>query len=147
MNAEELLYDLETRGVHVRERQGSVVATPANLVKPADVAALRTLKPHVLAHLRGQALGTAWSRVSLHELDHVLEIAVPWCDLNLILAPGCRLARDLRARDPKPGRVWCVCEVLDLLLAGVPPEDAQKIGEAKLMLGGTVVGVSTRSAT
>jgi hypothetical protein len=139
VNAAELLADLKARGVRVRERGGAVVLAPANLVRPAELDALRTLKQEVLACLRGQALGTDWSLVSLYQLDRVLEIAVPWADMPLILAPGCRLARELRARDPKPGRVWCTCEVLDLLLSGVTAEDAQKLAEAKLLFNATVV--------
>ena len=93
------------------------------------------------AVLRGRALSVDWDRVSLYRLDKVLEVAVPWADVPLILAPGCRSARELRDRDQKPGRVWCTCEVLDLLLTNVPCEDARKIGEAKLVFGGTVAGV------
>jgi hypothetical protein len=141
VKAAELVYDLEARGVDVRERDGDVVITPAKLVRPAELDALRTLKPHVLAYLRGKTLGTDWSRVSLWELDRVFEIAVPWADVPIILAPGCRIARELRAREVKPGRVWCVCEVLDTLLSGVAAEDARKVADAKLAFGGTIQGV------
>jgi hypothetical protein len=37
--------------------------------------------------------------------------------------------------------VWCVCEVLDLLLTGVPPEDARKVAEARLLFDGRSVTV------
>jgi hypothetical protein len=138
VNAAELLHDLEARGVRVREREGAVVLAPAKLARPADLNALRAHKAAVLLILRTRALGTDWSRVSLQELDRVLEVAVPWSDLSLILAPGCRVARELRDRDPKPGRVWCVCEVIDLLLAAVTPGDARTIAEAKLDFAGSV---------
>lgn len=74
----------------------------------------------------------------------MLEIAVPWSDVPLILAPGCRIARELRERDSRPGRVWCVCEALDLLLTGVTPQDARKVGEARLLFNGHSVRVSER---
>ncbi len=103
-------------------------------------------KAAVLALLReGKArsiAGADWTRVSLSALDRVLEVAVPWADVPLILAPGCRVARELRERDSKPGRVWCVCEALDLLYAGVTPQDARKVGEARLLFDGHTVRVS-----
>ena len=37
--------------------------------------------------------------------------------------------------------VWCVCEVLELLLSGVTPDDARKIGEARLNFDADLVGV------
>ena len=141
MNAVKLLYELEARGVRVREQEGAVVIAPANLVSAAELKALRTLKPLVLAYLRGRALGTGWARVSLWQLDRVLEIAVPWVDVPIILAPGCRIADNLRARESLPGRVWCVCEVLDLLLSGITPEDARRVGDTKMVFGGTCQSV------
>ncbi len=142
MTAAELIADLEARGAHVRERAGALAVSPAGVLQDAEREALRAHKAAVLALLRERqartVAGTDWSRVSLYTLDRVLEVAVPWSDVPLILAPGCRIARELRERDPKPGRVWCVCEVL--LLTGVTPDDARKVAEAKLMFGGAVVG-------
>ena len=81
--------------------------------------------------------------MSLPALDRVLEVAVPWADLPLIVAPGCRIARELRDREARPGRVWCVCEALDLLLTGVKPEDARKVAEARLTLDAPAVRVTS----
>jgi hypothetical protein len=72
----------------------------------------------------------------------VLELAVPWSDVRLLIAPGCRTARELRATDPRPGRVWCACEVLDLLFSGVAPEDARKITEERVTFDATLAGTT-----
>jgi len=140
VTAAALVEALEARGARLSERDGDLVVKPRGILQEADREVLRAHKAAVLAVLRARALGTDWSRVSLYQLDRVLEVAVPWTDVPLILAPGCRLARELRDRDPRPGRVWCTCEVLDLLLSGVTPENARKVAEAKLGLGGAVVG-------
>lgn len=66
---------------------------------------------------------------------------MPWSDVRLVLAPGCRVARELRAQEAKPGRVWCTCEILDLLLSGVAPDDARKIAETRLTFDATLAGV------
>jgi hypothetical protein len=141
-----LLDALEARGIRLRP-DGDRLAyeAPPGVLKEAEREALRAHKAAVLDLLRERRAraapaGTDWRRVRLADLHHVLEIAVPWTDVPLILAPGCRVARELRARDPKAGRVWCTCEVLDLLLTGVTPEDARKIAEAKLLFNGAVVG-------
>lgn len=68
-------------------------------------------------------------------------MAVPWSDLRLVIAPGCRIARELRATEPKPGRVWCVCEVIDLLLSGVKPDDAGEIADTRIAFDATMAGV------
>lgn len=141
MTTDVLIAELEARGVTLRERAGRLIIRPAKAITPQETELLRQAKPDVLAYLRGRAIGMDWSKVSLWSLDKILEIVVPWSDVRLVVAPGCRLARELRAQDPKPGRVWCVCEVLDLLLSGVTPADARKIGEAKLALDGNVTGV------
>ena len=135
-----LVASLEARGAHLLVDGVDLVVRPAAAVTPEDVKNLKKLKAEVLSVLRSRDLSADWSKVNLHQLDRVLEVAVPWCDVPLILAPGCRIARDLRARDLKPGRVWCTCEVLDLLLTGVMPEDTRRIGETKLGFSGAVVG-------
>jgi len=146
VTAHDLISEAEARGLRLEARPGGVLhVAPRERLTPALREALRASKPDVLAVLRGRALGTDWSRVSLYQLNRVLEVAVPWADVPLILAPGCRIARELRARDPKPGRVWCVCEALDLLLAGVTPEDARKVGDARLLLDSQAVQVERRS--
>jgi hypothetical protein len=137
---------LLARGVRLAARGKLLdVDAPTGTLQDGDRAALREHKAAVLALLRerraSEAVTRDWRRVSLYQLDRVLEVAVPWSDVPLILAPGCRLARELRAQDPRPGRVWCVCEVLDLLLTGVTPEDARKVGEARLLFDGRSVTV------
>lgn len=145
MTAAGLLADLEARGARVTERAGALTVSPAVVLQDADRAALRAHKAAVLDLLRERRAravpaGTDWRRVRLTDLHHVLDIAVPWTDVPLILAPGCRIARELRALAPRPGRVWCVCEVLDLILSGVTPDDAPKIAEAKVLFTGAVLG-------
>lgn len=146
MTALALLADLEARGVTLRPAgQQIAFEAPVGAMRDADREAIRAHKAAVLVLLRAREArvvpGVDWSRVSLTQLDRVLEVAVPWADVPVILAPGCRIARELRARDSSPGRVWCVCEVWDLLLTGVKPEDARKVAEARLMFGGAVVSV------
>lgn len=149
MTVAELVSTIEARGIILREVRGGIGVRPARAVTATEIEVLKTLKSDVINYLRQrgarpEGINVDWSRVSLWQLDRVLEIAVPWADVPLILAPGCRIAHELRARDTKPGRVWCVCEALDLLLTNVPPDDARKIGEAKLMFGGAVVGAERR---
>ncbi len=132
MSALELLADLERRGVTVREDSGDLVLGPADALRGVDLDRVKAAKPDILAALKRRALGVDWTKASLYQLDRVLEVAVPWSDVRLVIAPGCRIARELRATDPKPGRVWCVCEVLYLLLTGVTPEDAGKIAETRI---------------
>ena len=140
--AEAVVAALEARGVKLRVDGAEIVARPASRVTPEDVAILKHAKSEVVSLLRGRDLGTDWTRVSLYQLDKVLEIEIPGWEVRMILAPGCRIARELRATDPKPGRVWCVCEVSDLLLSGVTPEDARKIAEARLMFDATLDGIT-----
>jgi hypothetical protein len=131
LRARGLYLELDGPALVIEAEEGAARMTPE------EREALKTLKPEVIAFLRGRTLGTDWTRVSLYQLDRVLEVSVPWSDVRLTIAPGCRLARELRARDQKPGRVWCTCEVLDLLLSGVTPEDARKVAQARLMFDGT----------
>ncbi len=142
MTAETLVARLEGRGLRLVRRGEIVAVRPAGQLKTDERAAMRRLRPEVVSLLRGRALGTDWTRVSLYQLDRVLEVAVPWSDVRLIIAPGCRIARELRATDPKPGRVWCVCEVSDLLLSGVNPEDARNIAETRLTFDATLDGIT-----
>jgi hypothetical protein len=141
LTAAQVVADLEARGVTVTERGGFIVLRPPEAVTSADVAILKASKAEVISVLRGRAIGTDWTTVNLWQLDKVLEVAVPWSDVRLLIAPGCRIARQLRATDPKPGRVWCSCEILDLLLSGVTPEDARKIAATRLDFDATLRGV------
>src|SRR5574341_839121 len=132
----DLLAALEARGVRLRANGDRLVyEAPAGALTDADREVLKAAKPAVLAYLRSQRASSTtdvnWSRVSLYQLDRALEVAVPWADVPLILAPGCRIARELRTQDPNPGRVCCVCEVLDLLLSGVTPADARALATAR----------------
>lgn len=136
---------LAARGATITAREdGALVITPRGVLQDADREALRAQKAAVVSLLRERQArtvsGVDWSRVSLYELDRVLEIGVPWADVPLILTPACRIAAELRSREPRPGRVWCVCEVIDLLLTGVRPEDARKVAEANLAFGGAAIG-------
>lgn len=79
---------------------------------------------------------------SLRALTENLEVVVPWSKVNLLIVPGCRKAKDLRSKDRHPGRVWCVCEVLDLLLTKVTPDDATAVAQAKLLFAGGVTRVT-----
>lgn len=151
MTPEIFIKSLEARGVKLRETSGGIGIRPARAVTATEIEVLKTLKSDVINYLRQrgarpEGINVDWSRVSLWQLDRVLEITVHWADVPLILAPGCRIARELRERDSKPGRVWCVCEALDLLLTNVPPDDARKIAEAKLLFGGNMAGVSLGAA-
>jgi hypothetical protein len=123
---------MEARGLHLVVDGADLVVTPAAEVTAEDMAVLKVAKPEVVAHLRSRTLGIDWTRVSLRQLDRVLEVAVPWSDAHLVIAPGCRVAREVRESDMKPGRVWCTCEIIDLLLSGVTPEDARKIADARI---------------
>lgn len=138
--AVEIVARLEARGARLTPQGDAVAVTPKSTLADADREAIRRHKADVLAILRGRDLGAEWAHVSLWQLDKVLEVAVPWCDVRLLLAPGCRVASELRQADSKPGRVWCVCEILDLLLTNAPPEDARKVAEAKLLMAGAVAG-------
>lgn len=143
MTPRELVTTLRAKGVRllVKGDRISYEAPPATLT-PVYREALVAMKPAILDLLRGEALDTDWTRVNLWNLDRILEVSVPWSDVRLLIAPGCRVARELRGSDPQPGRVWCVCEVLDLLLSGVKPEDARKIAKARITFDGTLTGVT-----
>lgn len=142
MTPEALLADIEARGIRVIERAGALVASPAGVLQDAEKQVLRAHKAAVVELIRERQAELLASvvRVPLRALTRVLEVAVPWCDVPLLIAPGCRVARELRQADAKPGRVWCVCEVLDLLLTNVSPGDARKVAEAKLLMDGAVAG-------
>lgn len=138
--AADLVTAIESRGIRLRERDGGIAARPAKAVTSTEREALAILREEVLAYLRGRTLGADWTKLSLYQLNCVLEVSVPWADASIILAPGCRIARELRATDTKPGRIWCSCEVIDLLLTGVGPADAQRIAQTKLTTNAAVVG-------
>ena len=142
----ELVRTIESRGVTLREKAGAVVARPAGKVTPAERAALGVHKEAVLTILRQrqaqEVLGIDWTRVELRNLDRILEVAVPWSDTHLLIVPGCKVAKELRASDPQPGRIWCVCEILDLLLTNVSPREAQSLAEARLMFDADLGGVA-----
>lgn len=144
MTAQELVAAVRAAGLRLEARPGDVLhVAPRDRLTPPLREALRAHKTAVLAVLRGRvnggARGADWTRVPLHALDRVLEVAVPWSDVRLVIAPGCRVARELRSQEPRPGRVWCACELADLLLSGVSPEDARKVAGARLAFDGTAV--------
>ncbi len=144
----ELVHGIEDRGGSLRLRKdGGIAIRPKGLVTPTELEVLTTLREVVVAYLCARRRGVDWSRVGLYQLDKVLEIEIPGWEVRMILAPGCRIARELRATDPKPGRVWCVCEVSDLLLSGVTPEDARKIAQTRLMFDATLDGVTRERAS
>lgn len=140
MTAGDFVIYMRNRGLCLVLLDGSLAIETEEGVAPMteeERSTLKALKPQIVTFLNG----VDWQRVSLYSLDRILEVSVPWSDVALLIAPGCRLARELRAQDPKPGRVWCVCEVLDLLLSGISPEDARRVAGARLALDGAVVGV------
>ena len=146
MTPEALLAAAEAQGLHLAPRQsGALYVSPSDLLTPELRGALKAQKPAIRSLLRDRALGTDWTRVGLWQLKRVLEVAVLWSNTRLVIAPGCKLAGELRATDPKPARIWCSCEVSDLLLSGVTPDDAQKIGEARLIFDATLDGITNTS--
>jgi hypothetical protein len=146
VTAHELLAAARAAGLRLEARPGDVLhVAPRHRLTPDLREALRAQKAAVLdaiRELQARTLaGVDWSRVSLIALDRVLEVAVPWSDVALIVAPGCRIARELREREPRPGRVWCACEALDLLLSRATPEDARRIADARLTFDGEAIRV------
>ena len=145
MTVPEFVRQLEGQGFRLRVQGSNLVINPARRVTSTIKETLAELGPEIARHLRhrqtSRVVEVDWSRVGLYQLDRVLEVAVPWSDVRLVIAPGCRLAREFRASDPKPGRVWCVCEVLNLLLSGVKPEEAQKIAETRIAFNAAMTGV------
>ena len=81
-----------------------------------------------------------FSKVDRLRSDETLEVVVPWLGVRLLIAPNCGVARELRAIDPRPGRVLCVCELPDLVPVGLPPEDARKRAAARIAFDDVVVG-------
>jgi hypothetical protein len=140
VTALEVATALGARGVRLFEQDGSLAFAPRSKVSQADREALIAHKPALLTLVRARV--TQAARVNVWSLDRILEVAVAWSDVRLLIAPGCRVARALRAADPKPGRVWCVCEVVDLLLSGVRPEDARTIAEARLTFDAGPAGIT-----
>lgn len=141
MTVKELVARVEARGAAVVARGDAVIVRPRGVLSEVERGAFQTRQGEILAHLRGRVFGADWTRVGLRALDRILEIEVPGWDLRLVLAPGCRVAREIRETDPKPGRVWCVCEILDLLTSGVSPEDARGVAEARITFDAEHQGV------
>jgi hypothetical protein len=137
------------------EQDGNLVITPRQALREDERAALREHKPAVLALLRERSTsGTDRARdpadvagVSLYRLDRIIEIAVPGLRETLFIVPGPAQARELEAEGIARGRIWDTAEVLDLLLAGVTPEDARRLVEAKITTGAVVVGARPLTRT
>jgi hypothetical protein len=141
MTPADLVETLEGRGVRLAERDGGRLSIrPVDRVRPEELEALRREKADVLALLRGRTLGIGWSHISTDHLNRVLELRIPGWDQSLIITPGCRVTRELRSRDPRPGQVWCMCEILDLILANVPPAAATKVTDSRPMFAQTIAG-------
>ena len=147
MTVSEFVTALEAEGFRIREQDGNLVINPARRVTSTMKETLTGMGREILVYLQERKSRADWSRVSLFQLDRVLEVAIPWSDVRLLIAPGCRIARELRAKDPKPGRVWCVCEVLDLLLSSVTPDDARKVAETRLLMDAKHMGVRGEGAS
>ena len=151
MTVPEFVRQLEGQGFRLRVQGSNLIINPARRVTSTIKETLAELGPEIARHLHHRqtprVVGVDWSRVGLYQLDRVLEVAVPWSDVRLVIVPGCKIARRLRATDPKPGRIWCVCEVSDLLLSGVTPEDARKIAATRLMFDATLDGVTRERAS
>lgn len=138
----DLVATAEAAGLVLTPRPGGALyVAPRERITPALREALRSAKAEVITYIMTRDFETDWTRVRLADLDRIIEVAVPWSDVNLIIAPGCRIADGLRATDSTPGRVWCVCEVLDLLLIKATPTEAREVAEAKITLGGRVTAV------
>jgi len=143
VTALELLRDLEARGVQLHLKPGDRFAyvAPEGALAESDLSALREHKGQVLGLLRARAEGTfeGVAGTSLWALDRVVEVEVPWHNETLFFSPGPGRTQQLEDEGISRGRVWCTCELLDLLLTGVTPEDARAIAEAKLAFGGATV--------
>jgi hypothetical protein len=131
VTAGELAAALGARGLRLHDDDGQLVAvSPRSKLTDDDREALRAHKAALLALVRSRTAQVV--QVNLWSLDRILEVAVPWSDARLLIAPGCRIARQLRAIDPTPGRVWCVCELADLVLSGVTEDGGRKTGETRI---------------
>jgi len=146
----DVIRGLEARGATVSvRRDGALTVRPKGVATPDEIEVLGRLRKEAVGYLFWTAgrtedliAGLDWSRAKLHDVNEaLLEISVPWSGVRLVIAPGCRIARELRASDLSPGRVWCACEVIDLLLSGVTPEDARAVAEARLALEAEHLGV------
>lgn len=150
MTVGEFVRQLERQGFRLREEDGHLVINPKQRVTPTLKETLTSRGLEIRDYLRERKarpnVGGDWSQLSLFGLDHVLEVVVPWSDIRLVLAPGCRVARELRDQDPHPGRVWCVCELADLLLSGVIPPDARAAVEARLVFDAEHAGAKRGGA-
>ena len=144
MTAVEIIANLEARGISLEldESCGFVIETNGPRPTPDDMVALRAEKDEIVDALRARQAAPATERplpepleMPLHKLTNILVLDVPWCAQPVYIAPGCGVARRL-ARGHGHGRVWCVCEVLDLLFSRISPSDARKIAEGKLMFDG-----------
>ena len=141
MRPEALISALESRGVSVTVDGEELVLRPARAVTAADVAALRERKAEILGLLRARDLGADWRAISLYEVDKIVELRIPGFETTLILCPGCRVAQELRKTDSQPGRIWCVCEVIDLVTSGVTPGDARAVAQARVLFDAQGTGV------
>jgi hypothetical protein len=143
MTPRELEVTLRERGIGLWLEAGRVVVeVDPDGARPTaeELRAVKAMQARLVTYMTARDHGIEYMHVSLYQLGRILEVAVPWSDVRLLIAPGCRIARELRASDPRPGRVWCVCEVLDLLLSGVTPEDARGMAEARTMFDATLAG-------
>lgn len=144
MTAAEVLSGFRRRGVKLWPAGDRLrYAAPEGLLTAADLAALAEVKMAVLELLKDEL--AALPAVRLGALNRVLEVAVPWAELPLLFVPGCRLAERLRATEARPGRVWCTCELRELLLTGLEPLEARLVAEAKVALDGRVAAVARGS--
>lgn len=144
MTASEVLSGLRRRGVKLWPAgQRLRYAAPEGLLTAADLAALAEAKAAVLELLEAE-LATL-PALRLAALDRVLEVAVPWAELPLLFVPSCRVAERLRASEASPGRVWCTCELRELLLTGLEPAEARAVAEAKAVLDGRLVAAARES--
>jgi hypothetical protein len=140
MTALEAIRQAEAVGVRLSvDGLGRLVAAPPGRL-PADVkAVLVAEKEAVLALLRPPVPGLdVLLRSSLWRLDRTLVCDVPGLGGQLFITPSCAEAKRLRATEPLPCAVLCVCRVLDLLLSGVDPAGARAAIEAALLFDAEV---------
>jgi hypothetical protein len=128
-------------GIRARASTGTVPDRIKDLVREHREALVEVLRADPEAGRRAADLLAAEVplpvilRTKITALDKILEVSVPWADQTLFLAPGCKVAARLSTEFGR-GRVWCVCELLDLVFSGIRGEDLKKVMDIKLTFDG-----------
>ena len=143
MQVDQLVRQLAAKGIDVVLLGGDVVLEVEGEARPTpeEKEMVREQREALRTYVLRRDLPPI-ARVRLDQLDRVLEVAVPWADYRLLITPGCAAARQLREVDAMPGRIWCVCEVLNMMLTGATRDHARMVAEWKALLAGRVENVS-----